>query len=698
MSANAQPFDGEDFSDVLITKSDFADPIPDFPAELKQQFVWLVEKDKTPHSPRTGRPANDCSLGVQLPEAAAFCKANPGFGLGVYLRRKVDPAVPTINVIDLDHCIGDDGTVELWAAEIIHALGPVVYIEISRSGKGLHIWFYGVKPGNACRRGIEWYDHDRYLTCNGNKAFPERPSVIGTVDSEVLKQVYEKMIRGDFVDAKEPSKEPSAKTEPKQSAQIEQGSAVTTKLQLLMTGEVFSTGNPFEIGDRHGNKLKYESHSHADLALATLLAFKHEGDAEKIDSDFRSSPLMRSKWDREDYAKRTIDSAVDFYKKSKTEKAQPAVASVSTSTIAATQADSDWHSQFRSVGKLQTGGTRMLIKDLLPEGIFMIGGLSGVGKTFFGLSLAKALTTGKPFLGQFTVPEIVPVLYLIPELSGPSFRARCEKFQIPDDENLFLCRTITEGATLALNDPAVIAAVQHLRPVVMLDTSIRFNKSDDENSATANKVFVNELLGLRAAGARAIGGIQHSRKDVIKMGFTLENVLRGTGDLGAMAQCVYGLRRNDVLYEEGNGPLTLEVLCLKAPDFTAPRPFAIAATVKKDNEIVSCIDTTGDFLLLEPGVETQEINGQFVRIVDEHRDYSLRQVAEALGISKRRVQSIAEKLKVRKTKAGWIFGNVKNDVSDDPNAAKDIEETTTDARNKTPSQIEEISRRRPGRK
>jgi len=662
--------DTESFEDLLPT-----DLYENIPAEMKAAPRWCVQRKKVPHNAVSGKAANGWDNGV------AFDVAKPVAadydGLGFYLG-------DGFLGIDIDDCIAEDGTVALWAAEIIRSV-PNAYWEASFSGTGVHGIVRAAKPGKACRKGIEIYggigreDGVRYFTVSG-RHIPGTSKTVGTQD---ITDVYAKMLRGDFVDVKESPKESPAKTEPKQSVQVEQtGTTITSKIELLMHGEIFSMNNPFEIGDRRGNTLTFQSQSEADLSLATLLAFKHKGDAEKIDEEFRASSLYRDKWEsRSDYRTRTIEQAVKSF-----EKAQSAAPSTSTAAVeATTQADSDWRSQFRSVGKLQTGGTRMLIKDLLPEGIFMIGGLSGVGKTFFGLSLAKALTTGKPFLGQFTVPEIVPVLYLIPELSGPSFRARCERFGIPDDEKLFLCRTITEGVTLPLNDPAVIAAVQHLRPVVILDTSIRFNKSDDENSATANKVFVNDLLGLRAAGARGIGGIQHSRKDVIKMGFTLENVLRGTGDLGAMAQCVYGLRRNDVLYEEGNGPLTLEVLCLKAPDFTAPRPFAIAATVKKDNEIVSCIDTTGDFLLLEPGVETQEINGQFVRIVDEHRDYSLRQVAEALGISKRRVQSIAEKLKVRKTKAGWIFGNVKNDVSDDPNAAKDIEETTTDASNKTPS-------------
>jgi hypothetical protein len=58
----------------------------------------------------------------------------------------------------------------------------------------------------------------------------------------------------------------------------------------------------------------------------------------------------------------------------------------------------EWRSQFRTVGELEKGDVRMLIKGFLPEGTTFIGGLPGEGKTWFALSLSKALTTKDPFL------------------------------------------------------------------------------------------------------------------------------------------------------------------------------------------------------------------------------------------------------------------------------------------------------------
>jgi primase-polymerase (primpol)-like protein len=60
----------------------------------------------------------------------------------------------------------------------------------------------------------------------------------------------------------------------------------------------------------------YESHSEADLALCSLLAFWTGGDRSRIDRLFGQSGLMREKWDEVHYAddstygKKTIERAV----------------------------------------------------------------------------------------------------------------------------------------------------------------------------------------------------------------------------------------------------------------------------------------------------------------------------------------------------------------------------------------------------
>jgi hypothetical protein len=290
-----------------------------------------------------------------------------------------------------------------------------------------------------------------------------------------------------------------------------------------------------------------------------------------------------------------------------------------------------WRLNFKTVKELEEGEVRMLIAGFLPEGTTFVGGLPGEGKSLLALSISKALTTGRPFLGRFVVPSIVPVLYLIPESGGRAFRKRCERFGIPDDSNLFLCRTVSEGATLALDDPSILEAVRKLKPVVILDTLIRFSESDDESDSMQNKKLVDDVIALRQAGAIGVIGIHHATKIMRTQGMTLEAALRGTGDIAACADAVYGLLRDSVLYASGAGPNQIDVACLKPRDFDPPLPFRIAATVKSDSdgEIVSVIDAAQDFLIVREGSIESGLDDKLAKLVTECPDINIREIEQA---------------------------------------------------------------------
>ena len=282
----------------------------------------------------------------------------------------------------------------------------------------------------------------------------------------------------------------------------------------------------------------------------------------------------------------------------------------------------------------------MLIENFLPEGTAFIGGLPGEGKTLFALSIVKALTTGARFLGKFRVPEVIPTVYLIPESSGRAFRKRCERFRIPNDPELFLCRTVSEGATLGLDDVALLEAVKRLRPVIILDTLIRFSESDDENQAMQNKQLVDDIIRLRQAGARGVIGVHHSAKAMREKGMSLETALRGTGDIAACADAVYGLLRDSILYNNGAGPNQIDVACLKPRDFDPPLPFRIAATEKVDSTnmtlgrapgIVSVIDRHGDFAIIHKAAANQTVGDSLERLVREDPFITLDELSKITG-------------------------------------------------------------------
>ena len=337
----------------------------------------------------------------------------------------------------------------------------------------------------------------------------------------------------------------------------------------------------------------------------------------------------------------------------------------------AQQPASGWQDNFKAVKELEEGEVRMLISGFLPEGVTVIGALPGEGKTLLGLSIAKALTTGKDFLGRFdfSVPGIVPVIYLIPESGGRAFRKRCEKFHIPNDRSLFICRTVSEGSTIGLEDPVLLEAVRRMKPVVILDTLIRFSTSRDENSSMENKQLTEGMTGLRQAGAIGVIALHHSTKTMRQAGMSLETVLRGTGDIAAFPDAVYGMLRDNSLYDHGNGPNEVDVECVKPRDFDPPLPFRIAASRKTNSKAIgqapgieSVIDTNGDFITVARGVTQASKDAELVRMVTDDSAISLKELSDATHMGTWVVRKTLKKLGWTKQKGGakgahqWVYG------------------------------------------
>ena len=262
-----------------------------------------------------------------------------------------------------------------------------------------------------------------------------------------------------------------------------------------------------------------------------------------------------------------------------------------------------WRQQFSTVSEMEQGDIIQLIEGFLTEGNTGLGGLSGTGKTFLALSIVKALTTGQPFLGHFKVPKIHPVLYLIPEVNDRQFRKRLKAFGIPDDESLFLCRTLSKGPMLPLDHPDVLKAIRVLHnPVVILDTAIRFSKAKDESSATDNRWMGQAMSGLREAGALGVTAIHHSPKNNSKVrdfAPSLENTFRGTGDIGALLDIGYNIQ---VDKKAGPGEQNIIITNVKPRDFAPPNPFKLGLRYLPANSTTgkkhSYIDETGDLMLL----------------------------------------------------------------------------------------------------
>lgn len=207
--------------------------------------------------------------------------------------------------LDIDHADEDDPRVQTMLSRFDS------YAEYSVSGNGLHIYgkvdlrklpiapdkngkprldkqFYMKNPNN----GIELYIGgltNRFAVFTGN-AVVDLPlkdcttAVLTTLDKDMRKAEKVK-----YSASRDGDKE---------------------LFDLVANLYKQKNGDKFIKLYRHGDYSDYGSHSEADLALCSMIAFRAGPDPALIDGVFRDSALMREKWEREDYRTATIDAAI----------------------------------------------------------------------------------------------------------------------------------------------------------------------------------------------------------------------------------------------------------------------------------------------------------------------------------------------------------------------------------------------------
>jgi hypothetical protein len=434
------------------------------------------------------------------------------------------------------------------------------------------------------------YDKGRYFTVTGDH-LPGTRTTIEKRDVTELQSGIERL-------------DPAHKKPPVSVTSV---CSATSKFEALMAGQ----WEPL-----------YRSQSEADLALCGFLARQHRCDPCKINEEFRKSGLYRDKWEREDYRNETIDKAIK----------SAAPASAPARACEPVEATKNWREAFKSYDQLEQGEAKFLIKDFLPAGITFIGGKPGSGKTWLALAIAEAVVTQKPFLGIYEVPSSVPVLYLTPEVGDRPFRSRLNKVRLDTVGDKFLCRTLSDGA-FKLDDAILIAAVEELKPLVVLDTVTRFSTAEDENRSADIREFANTLLELSRHAAGIIG-VHHSLKHREKP--NLDNTLRGTGDYAALCDAVWSV--------ECQNPETLlmQLECVKAREFEQPKPFRVMRKPEAYPWEFVAID---EFVSDEDdpfGKERECGKKQFEAYVSEHPEADYRTIERDLGIRQNKIGSQAE--------------------------------------------------------
>lgn len=190
--------------------------------------------------------------------------------------------------VDLDNCS------EELKDEFIKVLDS--YTEVSYSGNGIHIICKGKLPEGPRRKAnIEMYDSNRFFVMTGKSIHTQ----IINERNEQIKELFNKYLKADEYQYKK-----VAVTGPT----LEDG-------EIVRKASASKNGNLFTLllnGNWEG--LTYQSQSEADMAFAMMLAFWTNKNPEQIDRIFRSSGLIRPKWDekrgRDTYGNITIENAI----------------------------------------------------------------------------------------------------------------------------------------------------------------------------------------------------------------------------------------------------------------------------------------------------------------------------------------------------------------------------------------------------
>lgn len=187
------------------------------------------------------------------------------------------------SAMDLDNCINDDGTLKPFAQDIVNIMQGS-YIEKSPSGKGLRILFKAENFKfdrekyliNNQKLGLEVYiagATNRFVTVTGDVY--SNGSILDM--KEQLQTVLDKyMMRPNKINQNTIA----------QSCSYLIDETVLEKATKAQNGKTF---NDLWNGDISG----YGSHSEADLALCSILAFWCGRDTAQMDRLFRRSGLMR---------------------------------------------------------------------------------------------------------------------------------------------------------------------------------------------------------------------------------------------------------------------------------------------------------------------------------------------------------------------------------------------------------------------
>ena len=283
------------------------------PADMLQERQWIARIDKLPINPHTlygARSTEPTTWGtfeevMAVQGRMAQCGDTKGKvnGIGFVLTNGYCG-------IDIDHAINTDtGEIDPKAVDIIDTMKS--YTEFSPSGAGVHIIYKGNTHKSWSNKKkidetilLEMYQQGRYFTFTGNTY----NGIHVVTNAEQQAQTVYNRYFGEPKQRKEQRKEQRNTSQSSYSTVLDDLDLIQ-KIQKSKQGAKFDRLYSGDISE-YGN-----DESRADQALCNILAFWCKNELKQIDRIFRTSGLMRDKWDRKTgnstYGLMTIHNAIN---------------------------------------------------------------------------------------------------------------------------------------------------------------------------------------------------------------------------------------------------------------------------------------------------------------------------------------------------------------------------------------------------
>ena len=441
-----------------------------FPQQLREQKQWVMWKLENKGDKKTKVPyrntaqlasSTDSTTWLTFEESLKFLETEQFNGIGYVFNGGVVG-------IDLDHCF--EGLVlKTWAQEIVNLFPS--YIEVSPSGNGLHIFILcdaDFKGAKAYIGGgdIERYCKGRYFTVTGN--IYGDYNTIKSYEPEYFLNWHQSLI----------------KEEPKVELPLEPTKARLPEDKRILE-VMFSSRNGEKLKDlyegnweKHFKKEEEKSQSEADLSFIGALMFFCCNDTVAVDRIFRSSGLMREKWNRRDIRDGLFEKAYSLE-------------TMKWELPEEKEERKIFH--INEVLDMNEKEQPFLLKGMIVEGsVNALTADSGKGKSLVALKMVESIAKGDKFLGEFETKKAKTLIVDL-EMSENDIVQRTKSIihDKMDGLDLYFCQTFNidnEDDYRWLTD----SIVKNEYKFIVFDTLSAIHERDENSNSEMN--LVNKKL------------------------------------------------------------------------------------------------------------------------------------------------------------------------------------------------------------